>query len=375
MAEFNYSRLDLARKRRGLTKTALADEAGISTRSLTKYERGEQVPTATTITRFSQALDFPVSFFHGDRLEEPPLDGSSFRALSSLTARQRDQALGSGALALHLASWIEQRFDLPEPGVPRYHGLDPETAAVAVRDAWGLGQRPIRNMVHLLEANGVRVFSLAEECADVDGFSFWLGTAPYVFLNTHKGSTERSRMDAAHELGHLVMHSHGGPQGREAENEAHAFGSAFLMPEATVLGEVPYGASLKQLVKRKKLWKVSVLNLARRSYKLGLLTEWQYRSICIEVRKHGKDYEPQPIKARETSQVLDKVIRALKAEGVSKADIARGLDITVDELNKSVFGLLTLTALEGGPQAVPHVSSTDDPPEPTKRPTLSIVPN
>jgi Zn-dependent peptidase ImmA (M78 family) len=227
-------------------------------------------------------------------------------------------------------------------------------------------------MVHLLEAHGVRVFSLAEECAEVDGFSFWSGTVPYVFLNTHKGNTERSRMDAAHELGHLVLHSHGGPQGREAENEAYAFGAALLMPAPTVLAEVPYGASLKQLVKRKKLWKVSVLNLARRAHKLDLLTEWQYRSICIEVRKRGKEYEPQPIKARETSQILDKVIRALRTEGMSKSDIARELGITIDELNKSVFGLLTLTALEGGPHAP---GTAPDPPEPTGKPALSIVPN
>ena len=326
MAEFNYTRVEVARKRRGLTKTALADAANISTRSLTKYEKDGSQASPATIARFANALGFPMSFFYGETLEEPSTAGSSFRALTSLTARQRDQALSSGTLAMNLGTWIGERFALPQPDVPIYQDLDPETAAEAVRDAWELGQRPIRNVVHLLEAHGVRVFSLAEECKKVDGFSVWQGDTPFVFLNTTK-SAERSRMDAAHELGHLVLHAHGGPTGRKAEDEAHAFGSALLMPRATVLAEVPYGASLKQIIKAKKRWKVSAFNLAKRAHKLGLITEWQYRSICIELSKRGRKNEPQPMKDRETSQVLDKVFRALKVEGMSKADVARELAI------------------------------------------------
>src|SRR3954447_11761841 len=98
MDDFNYGRVELARKRQGLTKTALADAVGISTRILSMYERGERFPTALTIARFSQALRFPVEFFHGPALDEPPKDGASFRSMSALTARQRDQALGSGAI-------------------------------------------------------------------------------------------------------------------------------------------------------------------------------------------------------------------------------------------------------------------------------------
>lgn len=347
MEQFNYSRVDLARRRRGMTKTALAQAVGISTRSLTKYERDEAAASGPTVSGFARVLGFPVEFFYGDVLDEPPLDGSSFRALSTLTARQRDQALGSGALALHLSKWIEERFALPEPAVPRYQGLDPETAAEAVRDAWDLGQRPISNMVHLLEARGVRVFSLAEECREVDAFSFWRGSVPFVFLNTQK-NVEHSRMDVAHELGHLVLHSHGGPQGRQAENEAFAFGAAFLMPAASVVAEVPPGASLHQIVNAKARWKVSALNLARRAYKLDLLTEWLYRSICVALAKRGKANEPKPLRTRETSQVLDKVFRSLQAENISRGAIARELAIPVDELNKSVFSLVrTMTAVEG----------------------------
>lgn len=371
MPDFNYTRLEVARKRRGLTKTKLAEAAGISTRSLTKFEREGFLPSEATVARLAKALDFPMAFFSGETLDEPSPKGSSFRAFTHATARQKDEALSSGALAMALGEWVETRFSLPAPNVPTYQGLSPEVAAEAVRDLWGLGKRPIRNVIHLLEANGVRVFSLPELGKEVDGFSVWQGQTPFVFLNTTK-TAERSRMDAAHELGHLILHAHGGPQGRVAEDEANEFGAAFLMPEDTVLAEVPYGATYKQIVQAKKRWKVSALNLTKRCHGVGLLTEWQYRSICIELTKRGKANEPQPMKGRETSQVLDKVFRALKAEGVTKAEVARELAIPVDELNGSIFGLLSLQPIEG--EARDEGEGASDQDAEARRKTMRIVP-
>jgi Zn-dependent peptidase ImmA (M78 family)/DNA-binding XRE family transcriptional regulator len=345
VGEFNYTRLDLARRRRGLTKTALAEEAGISTRILTAYEREEKMPSAETVGRIARTLGFPVEFFSGPDLDEPSLEGSSFRALSNLSARQRDRALGSAALALELSKWIAARFDLPEADVPQFPNVDAETAAEALRGAWGLGERAAPNMVHLLEAHGVRVFSLAEETAEVDAFSFWLGDVPFVFLNTMK-SAERSRMDAAHELGHLCLHRHGGPRGREAEQEAQGFGAAFLMPRGSVLAEAPRSARVEHLIRAKRRWKVAVANLAYRMHSLNLLTDWQYRSIFIEISRKGyRTNEPREI-PRETSQVLAKVLRSLRAERLSQSQIARELSIPVEELSKMAFGLV-LTPLNG----------------------------
>lgn len=347
-----------------MTKAALADAAGISTRSLSKYERGEAEASPFTIARLADALRFPVAFLYGDTLDEPTVDGVSFRSLSRLSARERDQSLASGALALRFADWIGERFDLPDPDVPRYDGIDPENAAEAVREQWGLGERPISNIVHLLEAHGVRAFSLVEECHDVDAFSFWRGSLPYVFLNTIK-TVEHSRADAAHELGHLVIHAHGGPSGRAAEHEAHAFAAAFLMPRNSVLARVPRGATLSQIIAAKGHWKVAAVNLARRAHHLGLLTEWQYRNICIALSKRGRANEPRAIRKQETSQVLAKVLRALRDEQLSPASLARTLDIPADELSKSTFGLM-LRSVEGDPRPAP-VSA------PTQRPALRVL--
>jgi len=324
-----------------MMKARLAEMVGVTSRSITGFERGEISPSDETVAALSRALRFPQAFFAGPDIDEPLPETASFRAMSNMTAGQRDAALGAGALAVELSRWISSRFDLPEPKVPALRGTHPEAAADSVRGHWGLGERPIKNVVHLLESQGVRVFSLAEECAEVDAFSFWKQDTPFIFLNTMK-SAERSRFDAAHELGHLVLHKHGGPVGRRAEREADQFASAFLMPRGSVLAAAPQLATVDLLIRLKKTWNVSVSALAHRLSDLGLLTEWHYRSICIEIAQRGfRKVEPEG-GPRETSQVLHKVFTALREDGVAKADVARELLVHATELDSLVFGLVLL---------------------------------
>jgi Zn-dependent peptidase ImmA (M78 family) len=304
------------------------------------------VPSESTIADLARILRFPIEFFSGASLEVPSTDSASFRALSSMTAAQRDSALGAGALAIELSEWIDARFNLPPPGLPDLRGYGAEAAADAVRGAWGLGERAVRNMVHTLEAKGVRVFSLVQECKDVDAFSYWRKQTPYVFLNTMK-SAERSRFDAAHELGHLLLHRHGAPQGREAEQEADAFASAFLMPRGSVLASGARCPSVDQLVKLKQNWNVSVAALAHRLHATALMSDWHYRTTCIEIAQRGyRRNEPNGI-PRETSQLLQKVFRALRDDGVPKSEVARQLHLQPSEVDSLVFGLV-MTPVDGG---------------------------
>jgi len=216
---FNPSRLTLARKRRGLTMTRLAELIRVEPRSVSAYENGEFAPDPERRALLARVLRFPESFFEGDDLEELSPDAASFRAMSKMTASKRDIALGAGAIALLLNDWIEERFELPEASLPDLSKEGgPEAAAATVRQVWSLGELPIKNMVHLLESRGVRVLSLAIDAREVDAFSMWHDSKPFIFVNTMK-SAEHSRFDAAHELGHLVLHRHGEPQGQEAERD------------------------------------------------------------------------------------------------------------------------------------------------------------
>ena len=160
-----------------------------------------------------------------------------------------------------------------------------------------------------------------------------------MFLNTFK-SAEHCRFDAAHELGHLVLHKHGSPQGPDIEREANAFASAFLMPKASVLAKAPRQITLPTLVKLKKYWSVSVAALNYRLHALGLTSDWVYRTLCIQLAEEGyRTSEPEPI-PHERSLLLEKVFGALKDEGVSRRDVAAQLNLGADELGALTFGLI-----------------------------------
>src|SRR6185436_11352538 len=178
---FNPLRLTIARKRRGMTKVALADASHLTVRSISAFESGAYPPAEDTIAVLSQILTFPVEFFHAGDIHEPSVLGVSFRALASMTAAQRDMALANGSLAIELSRWIDEHFQLPAPNIPNMYSLEPEAAAQALRVEWGLGERSIQNMLHLLEANGARVFSLPRDSDSVSAFSFWYGDTLYVF--------------------------------------------------------------------------------------------------------------------------------------------------------------------------------------------------
>lgn len=352
---FNPSRLTVARKRRGLTKIEFAKQMGVSLRSFKAYELGEYPPPNEILSKIVSVSEFPPEFFYGDTLEEPREDSVSFRSMARMKSYQRDMALSQGQIALHLNGWLDERFELPPVDIPNLrHERSPEAAAEALRHHWSIGELPISNMIHLLESKGVRIFSLAIDALEVDAFSMWQEATPFIFLNSYKTS-ERTRYDAAHELGHLVLHRHGGPLGRQAEEQANAFASAFLMPRPSVIAHVPRFPTLATIVKLKKIWKTSVAALTYRLHALNILSDWEYRRLYIQIsRERFRTREPNS-EPRESSQVLPKIFAALREDGLTRSKVAHALCIPQSELESLMFGL-TMASIEGGRKGTPSRS-------------------
>lgn len=356
---FNPGRLAIARQRRQLTKKSLAELAGITPLTLTRIETGVTVdPENATVKALASALGYPLEFFFGDDVEIFPEESVSFRSLSSLTARQKEAALAAGHHALMIDRWVRDRFDLPQQDFIDLRGEDPESAAIALRSHWGLGTKPIPSMIKLLEAKGVRIFSLEESNHNVDAYSCWKGGMPFVFLNTMK-SAERSRFDAAHELGHLVLHIHGTFGNRDNERDADRFASAFLIPRDDLISIVPHSPRLAKLIELKKRWGVSVSALARATFDIGLLSDWHYKELCKQISISGyRRDEPEGME-RERSILWRKVFEHLWIDGLSRDHVAKLLALPSDQLQALLHGVLDQQAAL--PEAAP------------KKPQLRIV--
>lgn len=344
-AMFVPERLRLARQRRGLTLTKLSEISGISTRTLSSYENDEYHPPQESLDALAGHLSVLPEFFQRESIDVLPPETVSFRKLSKTTAAKRDAALAAATITLEFADWIHSKFVLPNPTVPTLDKLDPETAADVIRTRWGLGVKPISNMVHLLEAHGVRVFNIAAECREIDAFSFYRDEVPYIFLSTDK-TGERQRFDAAHELGHLVLHSDGGqdrPQGRAKEAEANRFAAALLMPADGVLSQSMRNATLDRILAARSYWRVSAMAMTHRLRELELLTEWMYRSTCVTLSEMGyRKAEPGGI-VPETSQVLRKVLFNTEVKSATR-QASDYLQVPPSEIRSHIAGLVPTAA-------------------------------
>lgn len=339
---FSAERLKMARYRRKLSGNGLADAAGITPVTVSKAENGHH-PDDATVQRMADALGYPVDFFYMEKPVVLETQAVSFRSLKKMSAAERNASLAAGSIGIAFYDWIDHRFNLPAPNL-----IDlskererPEIASRLLRQHWGLGDRPIGSLLKLYESKGVRVLSLSENTPNVDAYSFWKSSHPYMFLNQQK-TAERSNFDAAHELAHLVLHFHAGADSAlidDAEKQADKFASAFLMPEADIKSSLGHIYSASQIIKAKGRWKVSAMALATRLHGLGMLTDWNYRSILIELSKRGyRKAEPIGVK-RETSTLLAKVLGGLWQKGITTAKIAEEMNLPWEEVETLIFDL------------------------------------
>ena len=268
----NVARLRLDR---GLTQAQLAEKAGLSRVAVGKIERGVVYPRTLTLHDLARALEVPV----GELLTRVrPLRSVRFRARARLHGREQILAEVSKWLDAYrmlegeLGDAREFRF---RPAGIRGRRPTPGAAARSARRAAGLPpQAPVTDICQLLEECGVKVLLLDKKRDSFFGLS--VGQAdggPAVVVNAwNRISVERWIFTAAHELGHLLLHS---DQYRtevtehpvDAETEADAFAAEFLMPASSFgpAWEATAGHPLLSRVLRvKRVFGVSYQSVLRR---------------------------------------------------------------------------------------------------------------
>jgi Zn-dependent peptidase ImmA (M78 family)/transcriptional regulator with XRE-family HTH domain len=333
-ALFEPAKLRLARQLSAWSRAELARRAGISAAAISQFESGASRPKPATLAQLALVLGLPARFFATARRAAliPSVDDSFFRSLRRTTLRDRERAAAHASLLAELVRAIESRVVLPRfEAIPEIvlDATDPvemaEEAAEVVRRSWAIPAGPLEHVVRLLERHGIVVCRVPLLTRDVDAFSWAAGPRPLVLLGADKGVYERSRLDAAHELGHMLMHAHDPEPAQPAlERQAQRFAGALLLPAAELRAEWP-GPRLdwSELLTLKVRWGLSMAAVIYRAREIGLLSHTAHANAMKYLSRKGwRVREPGTRLSPEEPILLNEALELLGSHGVTLEALA-----------------------------------------------------
>jgi Zn-dependent peptidase ImmA (M78 family)/DNA-binding XRE family transcriptional regulator len=364
---FRGERLREAREARGLTGVALAELLGVTRQTVSQYEHDVITPAPAVMETICKVLRMPPEYFSFDAkwVRRRP---RFMRSMATTTAGARLRAERRYEWLVALGRHLETYVKFPAPNLPEIDvpaNLEEisdefiEDAAQAVRRHWKLGDGPISNIAWLLENNGVVIGQCRLWADKLDAFSDWddeSNNRPYFVLGLDKRTAVRSRFDAAHELGHYVLHRNVDRSRifrtksdglfQVVESQAHRFAGAFMLPSESFGGDF-FIPTLDALVTLKSKWKASIAMMTTRSGQLGLLSEEQVRLFYINMgRRKWREREPLddtlPV---EQPRLIRRSVELLVERGVQTRDQILGAmrlaSADIEELANLEPGFLT----------------------------------
>ncbi len=305
---FIGAKLREGREARGITGATLADLLGSSRQIVSQYENGEKSPSPNALQRISAVLNLPTQFFLRPAIEDSA-GAIHFRSRMAATKSARTKARRRRHWLEQIVGFIVQHVDLPPVNFPPCDmPSDPkkiseeaiEQAAIDARRFWGLRDGPISDVTLLLENHGAIIVREPFDDTQLDAYSTWVSGLPFMVLSNDKDSAVRSRLDAAHELGHLILHRNVDEvrlEERKAdfklvEDQAYLFATCFLLPRATFATEVIV-PTLDALLTIKPRWKVSVAAMLKATARYDLVSPEMATRLWISYGRRGwKKREP-----------------------------------------------------------------------------------
>lgn len=298
----------------GLSKTELAQLLDVSVAAVSQWEDGSKNPTTENLVSIGKVLGVQVALLMKPvpavvLTRRGPI---TFRAKSAAkTAQLRRQAYRLAEMASELFIWLEKWVSFPKVELPRVTTSNVEKAAADCRKSWGLGNLPIAKLGELLESKGIRLCAAEFGEIQFDAYSCIIDGRPFAFLGTEKKDRARARFDAAHELGHLLLHQHLledeiSADSKEIEKQANLFAGAFLMPAETFSKDV-VDTSVEGFKRLKPKWGVSIQAMIYRARTLELISEETYERHFRSMSTYGW----RKAKAEPLDETIPPVTRSL----------------------------------------------------------------
>lgn len=342
--------LRTARLYRNLTIKELSDRVKVSIQAISQYERGDIAPKANTLYEIVKALKFPKDYFFTEIKKTEIVNNTFFRALFTSKKTDLETQRIKTRYVFRIYNVLNEYLNLPIlelPDTKMLKNKTPKETAILLRRFWKLGMEPINDIVSLLEGKGIIVSSFLTESISIDAFTqvYTISNEKQfcVILGNNKKSYVRRNFDAAHELGHILLHSElhditefERSENKEIEKQANEFAANFLLPDDAFYDDLINPTKIDSYIKLKAKWKVSIAAMIVRAKDLGRINNKDYQNLYKSLSYKGwRKNEPYDNEWKiQRPQLFKKAIDVLEEN-----DILTGAEF-VDELAKHGYYLI-----------------------------------
>ncbi|HWB08377.1 MAG TPA: ImmA/IrrE family metallo-endopeptidase [Pirellulales bacterium] len=334
-------RLREARRETGLSTRAVAAKLprrlSLSHTTIAKYENGVNVPPIHILAALAQIYSRPVNWFLDERDSLSSFRYRNLRSGVGVIEKRRFEALaGKWAdayvkLDQHLKGQRRRRVDDLGQGT-----LAPEELAAYIRRGFlNLDDDdPIGDTISVLESFSARALELRASFG-VDGAAARLRDEFVVVLNPEVANV-RVRMNAAHELAHVLYAAQPDDVAGEGELErrAYAFATSLLLPESQ-LREAFEGRSFLRLIKFKERFGVSLASMIYRAAQTRIINTTASRWLWAQMAHRGwRENEPGYV-WRDRAITFEMMLEtAIHTKQLTWGDAERITGIREDELQQ-----------------------------------------
>lgn len=256
-------RIRQAREACGMTQEEVAERLGVSRPSVAQTELGNRAVSSLELDKLAYLFARDIREFLADEFAEDDVVRALFRSHREASAEGfkdalRDCiALGKELTQLEallgldraLSAVVAYRFPAPRS---KWDAIQAGAqVAKEERRRFGIGCSPARDLVHLLEGQGVRT-GLVDLPDEISGLMISDSRTGLFVVNNQSHGAERQRFSWCHEYAHVLLDrdsvgliSVTTDRGNLVEVRANSFAANFLMPEEGVvqfLGALGKGA-------------------------------------------------------------------------------------------------------------------------------------
>ncbi len=335
-------RLKQAREMIGISTrhvvTLLPTNLTMSHVTLTNYESGKYQAPLDILAALADVYQHPINWF----LENGPM-------LTGIHYRNKKSKIGVHELRRFEAvaqQWLGayRRLDEELNSIRRKRNFEiaadetgAETATVVRKHLKFKESDPIPSVIEVMEMAGIRVMEIPTKLA-IDAMAARLGEEDVVVLNSNVPN-DRSRMNAAHELGHVLFRDYAAPKSSNhklLEKRAFEFASYFLLTKH-MLRSAFNGRSMVRLVQFKERFGISLAAMIYRAEAEGILSEHQAKQLWIEFSKRGwRREEPGHVKKHRATRFEQKLESAIHQKNLTWQQAAKLTGIREDQLRQRV---------------------------------------